>query len=170
MQCEDPIDLLNSQWTQTAHFVQRLQTVKKRKCWLVDTASVTKTGKHMYLHTDQGNEQKLYNRAKINIGIIQFCGLFLLVTYLLTWIKCYTNSMFLIASLNTAALSHNMPLCCQNPHPIRAMWLLNTVLYSQLLPPPRPPKCSFSSEPRFQSSSMYAFPITWDIQFHTHIK
>ena len=89
--------------------------------------------------------------------------------------------MLLIASLNTAALLHNMPLCFRNPDPICVMWLLNAQFYtanfnSHPTPPPppapapRPPKRFFSSEPRFQSSTMYAFPITWDIhvQFHTH--
>jgi hypothetical protein len=44
---------------------------------VMDIASVAKEEQHMYLQMQQENKQSLYRRAKLNIGIIKFCGLFL---------------------------------------------------------------------------------------------
>jgi len=86
---------------------------------MADTASVTNAGKHAYLHKDQGNEQKLYKRAKINIGKIKFCSLFLLSTYLLN-----INQM-----LYKQNVAHHVP-----EH-------RSSVAYSSMLPESRPNSC-----------------------------
>jgi hypothetical protein len=51
-------------------------TLKKMKCLVADITSVAKDGMHMYLHTEQENEQKLYKSGKelnVNVAFIKFC-------------------------------------------------------------------------------------------------